>query len=615
MAADREFGPTPMDFLAFQEFVTPKASGWGFNASQVKMSFQLLDTLLEKHYDYSMDSLVSKSKTPSESTRCSQSLALVAGEFNWSDATLQKYMRLLKLILKQTTADINFINGLRIIKEQQPFNRVLGKKFERLDLKDPQRVMLEDWIEKLRAGTQNKSELSLRNVVSFYLNTCLPKLDLTVAALVEDPEPDVSSKFDDAGVMIISICGEAQKPDASKKARWLSFLLRVILKSSVIIPDERLKNSYFTQTITTEEDDGSDFHRITSKDLDAIHHECARNPKHELLFLLMITTGLRVGATAQILIRNVADVSANEIKVRPQGRTKEKGNKCVTFVMTEKVQAQVHDWLAKSRPADTSAYLFPGKSGGHISTDARRKIFKDACQRAGLRGKEFHPHALRHSFAHLLLETGNSVDVVSKCLNHASSSVTEKFYLKENAAQVVERANIPWMQTGKRKEPELPNFLGGASATESHQKQERKRSRAGEAIAFSTNAEILGLWSYSAETSALSRPSPWASTVSMLPVYEELHVTWGAVRPDPGSIFELWILEMEYPLRTSRRADGTGLASALFWWMTPISCALSEINGAPSLGSTVAHFRTPRTLLKWACVLSSHLVKASVYLW
>jgi hypothetical protein len=43
------------------------ASSWGYNASQVKMTFQLLDRLLEKHYDNSMDTLVSKSKTPIES--------------------------------------------------------------------------------------------------------------------------------------------------------------------------------------------------------------------------------------------------------------------------------------------------------------------------------------------------------------------------------------------------------------------------------------------------------------------------------------------------------------------------------------------------------------------
>ena len=94
-----------------------------------EMSFQLLDSLLEGYYDYSMETLVSKSKIPNESTRCSQSLAQVAKEFHWSNATFQKYMRLLKLILKETTADANFIVGLRIIKEQQPFNRVLGKRF------------------------------------------------------------------------------------------------------------------------------------------------------------------------------------------------------------------------------------------------------------------------------------------------------------------------------------------------------------------------------------------------------------------------------------------------------------------------------------------------------
>jgi hypothetical protein len=115
-------------------------------------------------------------------------------------------MRLLKPILKETTTDVDFINGLIIIKECQPFNRVLGKRVEHLDPKDTQRIMLEDWVQKLRAGTQNKSELSLRNVMSFYLNTCLPKLNLTVAALVEEPEPDVRSKFEEAGAMITSMC-------------------------------------------------------------------------------------------------------------------------------------------------------------------------------------------------------------------------------------------------------------------------------------------------------------------------------------------------------------------------------------------------------------------------
>ena len=117
-------------------------------------------------------------------------------------------------------------------------------------------------------------------------------------------------------------------------------------------------------------------------------------------------------------------------------------------------------WLHQHRPASSTPYLFPGTTGEHISTEAIRVRFQKLCTQAGLSGKEFHPHALRHTYAHLLLETGNSTDVVSKCLNHSSTEVTEKFYLKENIEEVTQRATIPWLrEDSKRKEIPLPSFL------------------------------------------------------------------------------------------------------------------------------------------------------------
>ena len=100
------------------------------------------------------------------------------------------------------------------------------------------------------------------------------------------------------------------------------------------------------------------------------------------------------------------------------------------------------------------------------------------CNDCGLNGKEFHPHALRHSFAHILLESGNSVDLVPKCLNHSSTSITEAFYLKESAAQVAARASIPWLQ-GEKEQPRdpLPRFLGERAVQGSKGHQERKRRK------------------------------------------------------------------------------------------------------------------------------------------
>ena len=77
-----------------------------------------------------------------------------------------------------------------------------------------------------------------------------------------------------------------------------------------------------------------------------------------------------------------------------------------------------------------------------------------------------HPHALRHSYAHILLNSGNSVDIVSKLLGHSSSSTTEKFYLKETASDVAERANIPWLDKSLTCKKVVPDFLKATTQPE-----------------------------------------------------------------------------------------------------------------------------------------------------
>ena len=114
------------------------------------------------------------------------------------------------------------------------------------------------------------------------------------------------------------------------------------------------------------------------------------------------------------------------------------------------------------RPACDTSYLFPGRGSAtnHMTTSTVRKIFQDLCAAGNLSGKHLHPHALRHSYAHILLESGNSVDIVSKLLGHTSSTTTEKFYLKENASDIAKRANIPWLNNTNRKEDQIvPKFL------------------------------------------------------------------------------------------------------------------------------------------------------------
>jgi integrase len=199
--------------------------------------------------------------------------------------------------------------------------------------------------------------------------------------------------------------------------------------------------------------DGSDHHRISVHDLEQIYTEAKKVSKHNLVCVILITTGMRVGGLAQIKTEHVVIIMSNEVEVKQTGRMIEQGKKWFTVVMNEHVQKLMYEWIVNHRPVDPSPYLFPGQrtSLDHMTATTIHNIFQGWCKPAGLTDKEFHPYALHPSFAHILLGSGNAVDVVSKLLNHSSIKVTEQFYLKEAASDIAERAIIPWLTKTDRK--------------------------------------------------------------------------------------------------------------------------------------------------------------------
>ena len=484
-AAAAAFGAAPpsLELLQFEAFAAAKCQeDWGHPVTQVRMAFHLLRGVLDKRYGGSMRDLVAKASRAGESAAFATAASEVAREIAWSRATLVKYFHVLKRVLRLTSVDASFLTMMRLASAPRTsYNKIIGEKYGSLDESNAHRRRLEEWISVLRGETRNSSDASLRNVISFFLCQCLPKLGLSLEQWPEDPVPVVESCFAANPDLAELICG-ADGDLAAKKARWLRTLLRSVLKTSVQVPERLLKPRVAPQP---DGGDGSDVHRISAGDLEKLQAQSKRNILDELLFTLMITTGLRVGGVTLILTDSVADVDDHRFVVRAQGRTREKGNKWAHFCLTPRVQELVREWLTKHRPAINSPYLFPGVTDGtHVTTNAVRGRFARLCTSAGLSGKQFHPHALRHSFAHMLLEAGNSVDVVAKCLNHSSSTVTETVYLKESAVEVMKRANIPWLPCDRASAPALPSFLGepapgeGARDAAKHDAKRRKTSSA-----------------------------------------------------------------------------------------------------------------------------------------
>jgi integrase/recombinase XerC len=86
-------------------------------------------------------------------------------------------------------------------------------------------------------------------------------------------------------------------------------------------------------------------------------------------------------------------------------------------------QARVRDGAAKEGPTDR---LFVNRKGKPISVPGVRWIINQYAERSAL-GKNIHPHALRHSFATHLVNSGCDVRVVQELLGHASISTTQRY--------------------------------------------------------------------------------------------------------------------------------------------------------------------------------------------
>lgn len=366
----------------------------------------------------------------------------------WTRRTAQKILGTVRIILRHTKAPLVLVRATRLLPPTSFRNTLLGAKYGCLPVDDPARVKVEQWAARLQEVTHNRSPLSVRNVMSYLLCVALPRLGISPQQSPEEirrvlllaaPPPNL-----------------IEGKQAWTKWRWLKTFVNDVLE----VADWQAPKPSLKRRCQAREEE-ADVHRIAKADLERLYEVAKRDVTNELFFMCLLTTGMRIGGYAKLKCGAVADLRDGVWRARCQGQTTEKGNKLFTFRIHQRVAELLEVWLNELRCGDDeSPWLFPGRfADRHVVTDAFRKRFQAMCKAADLRGT--HPHALRHTFSHILLEVGNPVDVVSKLINHANPMTTQKFYLKETAAEVARRANIPWMPAHEEPEDPVPSFLRG----------------------------------------------------------------------------------------------------------------------------------------------------------
>ncbi len=162
----------------------------------------------------------------------------------------------------------------------------------------------------------------------------------------------------------------------------------------------------------------------------------AHERRHAPLFLLMARTGLRLGE-AFALQWDDLDFQAREIRVARafsdgrldtpksgHGRTVDMSAQLARALLRLLVERKAE--TLKRGWAEVPTWVFCSTTGTPLQKGNLRRVFVRVLKRAGL--PHFSPHSLRHTFASLLLQQGESPVYVQRQLGHASIKLTVDTY-------------------------------------------------------------------------------------------------------------------------------------------------------------------------------------------
>jgi hypothetical protein len=337
-----------------------------------------------------------------------------------------------------------------IASPKHPHTTVLQAKYAQLGPSHPVYKLLMSWVDIVWAASKCMAESSVKCRMSFYCSKLIPQAGLRLEDWDLQRARFALESLCSSDTRLTALC----QPDPSSSLTWVRFFLEHIAQSSCQIPRRtillmRHKQKAAQKAMTNV----GDRFRISKHDLEILHNESVKDPFREMFFMTLLTTGMRIGAFCRIRTSDVADLGDKWV-CRELGKTIEKGQQPITFKINERVRTLIEQWLTSSRPAVDSPYLFPPACGGPnpITPAHIREHFTKMCKACGVKARV---HGLRHSFAHILSQLGNSNATISRLINHSCTLTTSIHYLRETTEEIYARANIPWMP--KEDKPTIPD--------------------------------------------------------------------------------------------------------------------------------------------------------------
>ena len=157
---------------------------------------------------------------------------------------------------------------------------------------------------------------------------------------------------------------------------------------------------------------------VTPDDAIAMLLEC-RDDRERAIFMTFWRAGLRYGELANLRLDDL-DLSRNELRVRGKG-----GHIAAVPVLSD-LRPYLVRWL-EARPDVDHDYLFTSRTGAPMYDTCTRRLFTRLIRHAGLEGKGYTPHSLRHGCATALYEAGVDIGTVARFLRHRDLSTVNRY--------------------------------------------------------------------------------------------------------------------------------------------------------------------------------------------
>ena len=164
---------------------------------------------------------------------------------------------------------------------------------------------------------------------------------------------------------------------------------------------------------------------MSREDIGKMLAVCTSNRQKAMLYTLG-STGMRVSELTGLGYKQYRDRVDNQLVITGKGDKQR-----VVYLNRQAVEA-INLYIRTERKT-SSEYLFASSQGGKVDANNFDKTLKALARKAGVKNADaVSAHTFRHSFATILLNEGQPIDVVSKLLGHNNIQTT-LIYAKRNA--------------------------------------------------------------------------------------------------------------------------------------------------------------------------------------